>query len=250
MDSITCIIIDDEELARKRLIRLLKPFEFFQIMAEASNGQEGLDLVEEHKPELIFLDIEMPLLNGFEMLGRLTHQPKVIFTTAYDQYAIKAFEENSVDYLLKPVEKDRLEKSVKKLRLYKTLSPDFASLQSLIDHLKPKKELRTLTVKIGDKILLIKLEDIVHIEAEDKYIFLRTADGNSHLTDFTLAGLEERLPDNFVRIHRGSIINTDKIKEIRKSFNGSLVFLLSDKENTKVSSGRSFSDSLRDRFDI
>ncbi len=250
MNSITCIVIDDEQLARKRLIRLLEPFDFFNIIAEASNGQEGLHLVNELKPELIFLDIEMPLLNGFEMLNRLTHHPKVIFTTAYDQYAIKAFEENSVDYLLKPIEKERLEKTVKKLKLNGAGSQDLAALQILIDHLKPKKEVRTLTVKIGDKILLIRLEDIVHIEAEDKYIFLRKADGNSHLTDFTLAALEEKLPNNFIRIHRGSIINTDKIKEIRKSFNGSLVFTLSDKENTKISSGRSFNESLRDRFDI
>jgi two-component system LytT family response regulator len=250
MNLITCIIIDDEQLARKRLTRLLEPFALFHILGEASNGQEGLELVEELMPELIFLDIEMPLLNGFEMLSRLSHQPKVIFTTAYDQYAIKAFEENSVDYLLKPIEKDRLEKSVKKLKLNGSGSHDLFKLHSLIEHLKPKKEIKTLTVKIGDKILLIKLENIVHIEAEDKYIFLRTVDGNNHITDFTLAGLEEKLPGNFVRIHRGSIINTDKIKEIRKSFNGSLVFILQDKENTRVSSGRSYNDSLRERFDL
>lgn len=250
MNLITCIIIDDEQLARRRLIRMLQPFALFRILAEASNGQEGLELVDELCPELIFLDIEMPLLNGFEMLSRLTHQPKVIFTTAYDQYAIKAFEENSVDYLLKPIEKERLEKSVKKLNLNGAGGHDLKTLQLLIDQLRPKKEVKTLTVKIGDKILLIKLEDIVHIESEDKYIFLRTADGNSHLTDFTLAGLEDRLPANFMRVHRGSIINTDKIKEIRKSFNGSLVFFLLDKETTKVSSGRSFNESLRERFDI
>lgn len=250
MSLITCIIIDDEELARKRLKRLLEPFTLFQVIAEAANGREGLELVDEFKPELIFLDIEMPLLNGFEMLSGLTHQPKVIFTTAYDQYALKAFEENSIDYLLKPIEKERLEKSVRKLQLNAAGSHDITTLKALFDQLKPKKEVKTLTVRIGDKILLIKLEDIVHIEAEDKYIFLRTSDGNSHLTDFTLAGLEQKLPGNFIRIHRGSIINTDKIKEIRKSFNGSLVFILQDKENTKVNSGRSYNESLRERFDI
>lgn len=250
MNQITCIIIDDEQLARKRLKRLLEPFALFDVIAEAANGREGLEIVDKLKPELIFLDIEMPLMNGFEMLSGLTHQPKVIFTTAYDQYALKAFEENSVDYLLKPIEKERLEKSVSKLQLNSKGGHDIATLMTLIGQLKPKKEVRTLTVKIGDKILLIKLEDIVHIEAEDKYIFLRTADGQSHLSDFTLAGLEEKLPGNFVRVHRGSIINTDKIKEIRKSFNGSLVFILSDKENTRVSSGRSYNESLRERFDI
>lgn len=250
MNLITTIIIDDESLARQRLRRLLEPYNLFHIIAEASNGQEGLQLVDELQPEMIFLDIEMPVLNGFEMLSRLTHQPKVVFTTAYDQYAIKAFEENSIDYLLKPIEKDRLEKSIKKLRLNLTENQNLSSIHELIYQLKPKKEVKTLTVKIGDKILLIKLDDIYHIEAEYKYIFLRTIDGGNHLTDFTLAGLEEKLPDNFVRIHRGSIINSDKIKEIRKSFNGSLVFIMMDKANSKISSSRSYSDELREKFDI
>lgn len=244
------IIIDDEPLARLRLKQLLAPFGVFDIVAEAANGQEGLELTEQLKPELIFLDIEMPLLNGFEMLSRLTHQPKVIFTTAYDQYAIKAFEENSVDYLLKPIEQSRLQKTVLKLQNNSIQPTDLQPLQDLINQLKPKKELKTLTVKIGDKILLIRLEDICHIEAEEKYVFLRTNDGCSHLTDFTLASLEGKLPENFVRIHRGSIINADKVKEIRKSFNGALVFIMADKNSSRISSSRSYSEVLRERFNI
>jgi two-component system LytT family response regulator len=250
MNLIKTIIIDDELLAHQRLKRLLEQFQLFEIIAEGSNGQEGLLLVENLKPELIFLDIEMPGLNGFEMLERLTQQPKVIFTTAYDQYAMKAFEENSIDYLLKPVEIERLEKTVKKLTLNRSLDQNLASLQDLIRGLKPRKELKTLTVKIGDKILLVNLNDICQIVAEDKYTFLITIDGARHLTDFTLSGLEEKLPENFVRIHRSSIINSDKIKEIRKSFNGSLYFILTDKANSKVQSSRSYSEALRERFDI
>ncbi|RZL14999.1 MAG: response regulator, partial [Pedobacter sp.] len=102
------IVIDDEQLARQRIKRLLKEYDEIEIIAEAENGAEGLLLIEQHQPDLIFLDIEMPVLNGFEMLAKLTHQPKVVFTTAYDQYAIKAFEEGSIDYLLKPVELERL----------------------------------------------------------------------------------------------------------------------------------------------
>ena len=250
MKLITTILIDDEFLARQRLKRLLEPYLLFDIISEASNGQEGLDLIESLKPEVIFLDIEMPLLNGFEMLSKLKYQPKVVFTTAYDQYAIKAFEENSIDYLLKPIEKHRLDISVNRLKQNQTEKQDFISFHELIKHLKPKIELKTLTVKIGDKILLIKLEDIFHIEAEDKYIFLRTVDGTSHLTDFTLATLESKLPHNFVRIHRSSIINLDCIKEIRKSFNGSLAFIMTDKADSKIGSSRSYSEELRTRFDI
>lgn len=248
MNTYTCLIVDDEELARQRLIRLLAPYTFIEIVAQASNGKEGLAMVEAHQPDLIFLDIEMPIMNGFEMLAKLKKQPKVIFTTAYDQYAIKAFEENSLDYLLKPIEKDRLQKSMDKLQeMHKPLA---LPLQNLLEQLKPKKEVKTLTVKIGDKILLIQLQDIFAIEAEDKYVFLHTLDGNKHLTDFTLANLEEKLPENFCRIHRSIIINTDRIKEIRKSFNGALVFVMDNKDQSKFTSSRSNSEALRERFDI
>ncbi|WP_345953854.1 LytTR family transcriptional regulator DNA-binding domain-containing protein [Mucilaginibacter sp. PAMB04168] len=244
------LIIDDEQLARQRLKRLLKPFEEFEIIGEAVNGADGLEQVDELKPELIFLDVEMPLLNGFEMLSRLQHQPKVIFTTAYDQYAIKAFEEDSIDYLLKPIETERLEKTVKKLRQTMQQPAPALPLEALMQQLFVKKDIKTLTVKIGDKILLIKLDDIIYIEAEDKYVFLHTSDGKKHLTDFTITGLEEKLPERFVRIHRSSIINTDHIKEIRKGFNGAMVFVMNNATGSKLTSSRSNGEMLRDRFDI
>jgi two-component system LytT family response regulator len=244
------LIIDDEQLARQRLKRLLKSFDEFEIIGEAVNGADGLEQIEHLKPELIFLDIEMPLLNGFEMLTKLRHQPKVVFTTAYDQYAIKAFEEDSVDYLLKPIETERLAKTVK--RLQQTMQHPSAPLplEALMKQLMTKKEIKTLTVKIGDKILLIKLDDIVYIEAEDKYVFLHTTDGKKHLTDFTISGLEEKLPERFARIHRSTLINTDCIKEIRKGFNGALIFIMNNSAASKLTSSRSNGEILRERFDI
>lgn len=244
------LIIDDEQLARQRLKRLLKPFEEFDIIGEAINGANGLEQIETLKPELIFLDIEMPVLNGFEMLSRLQHQPKVVFTTAYDQYAIKAFEEDSIDYLLKPIEAERLAKTVKKLQQGMQQPAPALPLETLMQQLFVKKELKTLTVKIGDKILLIKLSDIVYIEAEDKYVFLHTTDGRKHLTDFTITALEEKLPEAFIRIHRSTIINTEHIKEIRKGFNGALVFVMDNTVGSKLTSSRSNGDMLRERFDI
>lgn len=244
------LIIDDEQLARQRLKRLLKPFEEFEIIGEAVNGADGLEQIEALKPELIFLDIEMPVLNGFEMLSRLKHQPKVVFTTAYDQYAIKAFEEDSIDYLLKPIEAERLTKTVKKIHQGLQQAPPALPLEALMQQLFVKKELKTLTIKIGDKILLIKLADIVYIEAEDKYVFLHTTDGRKHLTDFTITTLEEKLPDAFTRIHRSTIINTEHIKEIRKGFNGALVFVMDNTAGSKLTSSRSNGDALRERFDI
>jgi len=244
------LIIDDEQLARQRLKRLLNPFDEFEIIGEAVNGADGLEKIEELKPELIFLDIEMPMLNGFEMLARLQHNPKVVFTTAYDQYAIKAFEEDSIDYLLKPIEAERLEKTVKKLQQTMQQPTIALPIEALMKQLLVKKDIKTLTVKIGDKILLIKLDDIIYIEAEDKYVFLHTADGKKHLTDFTISSLEEKLPERFARIHRSSIINTDHIKEIRKGFNGALVFIMNNAPGSKLTSSRSNGDMLRERFDI
>jgi two-component system LytT family response regulator len=241
------IIIDDEELARQRLKRLLKGYDEFDIIDEAENGAEGLQLINRLKPDLVFLDIEMPVLNGFEMLAKLAHPPRVVFTTAYDQYAIKAFEEGSIDYLLKPVEKERLEKTIKKLHQFSTATAPLP-LQELMRQLQIKTTSKTLTVKIGDKILLIKLADIIYIEAEDKYVFLHTADGKKHLTEYTLSTLEEKLPEQFIRIHRGAIINTDCIKEIRKGFNSAFVFVMTNTAESRITSGRSYGETLKAHF--
>jgi two-component system, LytTR family, response regulator len=242
------MIIEDEQLARQRLKRLLTTYDEIELIAEAENGLQGLELINQLQPELIFLDIEMPLLNGFELLAQLTtHQPKVVFTTAYDQYAIKAFEEGSIDYLLKPIELDRLDKTIKKLR-QTNLATSSLSIETLLSQIQGKKNTKTLTVKLGERILLIKINDIIHIEAEDKYVFLHTNDGKKHLTDYTLAILEEKLPEDFIRVHRSHIINTDYIKEIRKGFNGALVFLLNN--GVKVTSSRSNSEVLRSRFGL
>ena len=244
------LIIEDEELARQRLKRLLSAHECINLIGEASNGAEGLKLIEECNPDLIFLDIEMPVLNGFEMLSRLKTPVKVIFTTAYDQYAVKAFEEESIDYLLKPVEAERLAKAVTKLQKF-AAQPDYAiPLDLLMKQLTIKKEVKTLTVKTGERILLIKIIELVYIEAEDKYVSLNTIDGRKNLTDLTVTSLSEKLPDHFVRINRSTIINTELIKEIRKGFNGAFFFLMNDVEQTKLSSSRSYGAALKELFDL
>lgn len=242
------LIIDDEQLARQRIKRLLSEFDEVNIIGEAENGAIGLQMVETEQPDLIFLDIEMPVLNGFEMLAKLTHQPKVVFTTAYDQYAIKAFDEGSIDYLLKPIEQERLVKTMAKLKQTNLAAVAFP-IDELMRKIQGKQSIKTLTVKLGDKILLIKLTDIVHVEAEEKYVFLHTVDGKKHLTDYTLTMLEEKLPEEFLRVHRSHIINTDFIKEIRRGFNGALIFVLNHND-VKITSSRSNSEALRQRFGI
>ncbi len=163
---------------------------------------------------------------------------------------MKAFEEESVDYLLKPIEKERLEKAVNRLKKSRLQGEQSIPLELLMNKLKIKKDIKTLTVKIGDRILLVKLQDIAFIEAEDKYVFLCTTDGKRNLTDFTIASLEERLPDHFVKINRSTMINTDLIKEIRKGFNGAFFFIMNDVKETKLSSSRGQGPALKELFDI
>ncbi len=248
------ILIDDEPLAISRLKRLLLRYENdFNIIAEAKNGKEGLALIEQLKPDLIFLDIEMPEMNGFELLSKLNYMPIVVFATAYDQYAIRAFEENSIDYLLKPIEAERLEKTVEKLQKIKHSSTDNlfnTNLLEMLEKLKPKKEIHSISVKSGEKILFISLTDIAFFEADDKYVTLNTIDGKQHLTNFTITNLEEKLPDNFMKISRSAIINSLLIKELQKSFNGKYVVILKDIKSTKIKTGSSFGDNLKKLMEI
>lgn len=248
------ILIDDEQIALGRLKRLLSHFEdVIEIVGEAANGHEGIQKIEAIRPDLIFLDIEMPLMTGFEMLARLSYIPMVVFVTAYDQYAIKAFEENSIDYLLKPVEKERLSKTIEKL---KSLKPEQeksltqASLLQLIGQMTPKKEIHSMSVKSGDKILFIPLSDISFFQAEDKYVFLNTTDGKQYLINYTISNLEEKLPASFVRVSRAVIVNTTKIKEMERYFSGKYLVVLNDQKQSKIESGTTYQENLKRLMEI
>lgn len=250
------ILIDDEPLALSRLRRLLQKHpETFQIISEAQNGAEGLIQINKYQPDLVFLDIEMPLLNGFEMLSKLTRMPLVVFSTAFDQYAIRAFEENSVDYLLKPVENERLLKTIDKLRNMSQArngdvpNPYSDNLMRLLEEMKPKKEMFSLSVKSGDRILLVQLTEITHFEAEEKYVFLNTLDGQKYLLGYTLTSLEEKLPDHFLRISRAGIVNSHHIKEIQKHFNGKFTILMRDRKSSQLSSGSTYGEVIRHLLD-
>ncbi|MDJ1504072.1 LytR/AlgR family response regulator transcription factor [Xanthocytophaga agilis] len=241
----TTVLIDDEKLAISRLKRLLAEHQsFIDIVGEAYNGIDGLKMIEALQPDLIFLDIEMPGMNGFEMLAQLTYSPMVVFATAFDEYAIRAFEENSIDYLLKPIEKERLEMTIQKLR--KT-SPSFDNQQflKLIEQMRPKKEMVSISVKTGDRILLLRLEDISYFEAEDKYTFLITTEGKKYLTDYTLTNLEEKLPDSFLRVSRSFIVNSRLIKEVQKHFSGKFILFLDDRNQSKIESGIKYAESVK-----
>lgn len=248
------ILIDDERLALSRLERLLTSHASdFEIIGLAKNGEEGRLLIEQLKPDVIFLDIEMPVLNGFEMLAALSYMPLVVFATAFEAYAIRAFEENSIDYLLKPIEPERLAftvKKLKKIRFSDSQNIDAQALLKLVEQMKPQKKLSSIAAKVGDKILLIKTEEIAYLEAQDKYVNLHTLAGKVYLLDYSLTTLESKLPDNFVRISRSAIINSSHLLEIQKFFNAKYILVLNDQKQSKITSGSTYTHTVRQLFEL
>jgi two-component system, LytTR family, response regulator len=247
------IVIDDEPAAR-RLMKslLLEHKETVEVIAEAGNGSEAIEKIEALKPDLIFLDIQMPDLTGFEVIEKLQHKPNIIFTTAYEQYAIKAFETFSIDYLLKPIKEERLEQSIAKLKQFGKSESilDISGLQQIIGQLKAPQKATALPIKTGDRIILVRFEQIVYLEANDKYVFIYTTEGQKYLTDQTLTALEEKLPQQFYRIQKSFIINKEKIREMHKHFNGRFLFMMDDKPGTKLTSGRTYYDAIKDEFGL
>lgn len=243
------IVIDDERLALDRLTHLLSQHQTdIEVIGRATNGQEGLTLIREHRPDVIFLDIEMPLLTGFELLARLDSVPMVVFTTAYDHYAIRAFEQNSVDYLMKPIEAERLALTVQRLRRQQQVKTPMLSaddLSRLLQQVKPAPTVHSISVKSGERILLVPLTDISYFEAQERYVFLSTLDGGQYITNYTVSALEEKLPDHFVRISRSYIVNTTHIKEIHKHFGGKYLVALTDRKASRLPTGTAFNGNLK-----
>lgn len=217
MQPISTIIIDDEPLARDIVKRYAADFQQIKVVAECGDGFEALRQIQVHKPDLLFLDIQMPKLDGFELLEVLDYTPAIIFTTAFDQFAIKAFEMNAVDYLLKPFSKDRFESAVQKAiqRIGLEKSNVNSSLESLKENVQESRAtLDRVVTRLGSKVTVIPVDRIWYIESADDYVMIYSELGN-HLKEKTMKFFEEHLPvNNFVRIHRGAIINLAQIAAI------------------------------------
>ena len=242
------IIIDDERIARNRLKRLLEDYtDVFDIVGEAKNGNEGLKVIQKLKPDLIFLDIQMPGKTGFELLQELQEFPVIIFCTAFEEYALKAFETLALDYLVKPLERERLNLTVDKLRRLggRQNKADIDELLRLVQHHTEKKKPFSIPYRIGDRVILIKTDRITYFNASEKYVEFFTTDNKKYITDLSLKKLEERLPENFCRVHRGVIVNTDLIKEFRKYFRGKFILILNDSKNTRIETGLSYSEEIK-----
>ncbi len=217
------ILVDDEELAVKRLRRLLEPHSgVVEIVGSANDGFEAIQKIEQLRPNVVFLDVQMPELNGFEVIERLNHPPIIVFVTAYDEYALKAFETTAVDYLLKPVEPERLAQSIQKLRrLYDNQDGAASnSTQEKIDALLAAvstQPLKRLQVRIGDRIRFVDVDRICFFRAADKYVEVHLEREHFLITD-SLNALESKLPtDDFVRVHRSTVINLNYLGEFIRS---------------------------------
>lgn len=226
------IIIDDERLARTELKRMLQHFPEIEIIDEASNAQNGLLKIESLKPDLIFLDIQMPGKTGFDLLTELEYTPKVIFTTAYDEYALKAFEVNALDYLLKPIEQKRLEAAIKKVDKVESNDTGTFGNNGITDILTGESQ---VFVKDGDKCWFIKLKEVRLFESVGNYakVFFGS---NKPLILKSLNALEERLdPKTFFRANRKHIINLQMVERIEPFFNNGLIVELTGGEKIEVS---------------
>ena len=251
------LIVDDEPLARVRIRKLLLESGKKLEIDEADGANAALNKIIENKPFAVFLDIQMPGKGGFELIEDLEKIPPedfphIIFATAFDEYAIKAFEKNAIDYLLKPVEQDRLEQTLKKLVILENSEKQgnnsdniYEKLKNLIEE-KNEKYLQRLHVKIGDRTLLINVADIVRFESDEKYTAVYTNE-NRYIIDTPMINLESKLdPKIFIRVHRANLIAANRISEIRRQFPGKSVVILNDSAKTVIPIGRNYMDRIRE----
>lgn len=244
----TAIIVEDEYPARLRLEHILGQHQdTIKLIGEADTGKAAIAMIKSFRPDVIFLDIHLPDINGFDVLIGLDYHPMVIFTTAYAEYAVQAFEVFSVDYLVKPFDEVRFKKSIDKISHFKkdTAVTDYVQMAKLFFEAQRKPKQTSLAVKSGQKILLIDFEDITYMKAEDKYVTISTSNNHSYLCEKSLGALEEILPEQFIRVHRSYIINKTWIAEIHRYFKGRLMIVIDDKERTTVVTSESYTHEVK-----
>jgi two-component system LytT family response regulator len=208
------MIIDDEQDARLLLREYIAAYPFFEIVAESANGLEAVEAIDRLQPEIIFLDVNMPGLNGFQVVQQIIHMPRIIFTTAYDRYALKAFEVNAVDYLLKPYTEDRFDKAIEKIEQLPAVTEE--RIRKLAGEYGGARYVTRVLVESGYKYINIAVRDILFIEAAKDYCRIHT-DKKNYLSNYGIGVLEQRLdPLHFLRIHRSWIVNVEHVKEYHK----------------------------------
>jgi two-component system LytT family response regulator len=246
------LIVDDEPLARQRLRALLEAEPDVKVVGECADGREAVVAIRRHRPDLIFLDICMPELDGFGVLEALSEPPLpgVVFVTAYDRFALRAFEVHALDYLLKPFDRERFQKALQRARAQvgRAGSAEVGQqLRALLEDVRPgRKYLDRVVIKSASRVFFLRVEEIDWIEAAGNYLKLH-AGAEAHLLRETMGNLEARLdPDKFLRIHRSTIVNIERIQELQPWFHGDYVVLLCD--GTKLTLSRSYRQKFQDHF--
>lgn len=247
---IRALIVDDESLARERIRDMLAADPEIEILADCANGQEAIEAIKYHAPDLIFLDVEMPGIDGFAVLEAIQPAtlPVIIFVTAYDQYAVRAFEVYALDYLLKPFDRERFEKAVSRAKAHIQSEKSEHLTQRILNALEEIKtrpvHLERLVIKMNGHVFFVKAEEIDWLEAEGNYVRLH-AGKESYLLRDTISALETQLdPKRFVRVHRSAIVNIDRIQELQPWFHGEYRIIL--REGVQLTLSRSYREKLHE----
>jgi len=247
---IRTLVIDDESLARERIRDMLACDPQIEIIAECANGKDAIEAIQLHAPDLIFLDVEMPGIDGFGVLEALPPEgmPTIIFVTAYDQYAVRAFEVYALDYLLKPFDQERFDKALARAKAHLSSERSDALNQRILNALEEIKtrpvHLERLVIKMNGHVFFIKAEEIDWLEAEGNYVRLH-AGKESYLLRDTISALESQLdPKRFIRVHRSAIVNIDRITELQPWFHGEYRIILS--EGVQLTLSRTYREKLHD----
>ena len=252
---IKTFIVDDEPLALERLRRMLQATGRVEVAGACSDPVEAVEQIRWGRPQLLFLDIHMPELTGFQLLGELEQQPLVVFTTAFDQHALEAFQVNSIDYLLKPIEPAHLDRAIAKAeRLFAQAGPAAAppDLRALLAQIgaASTRWMERIASRTGDKLELVDLAHVTHFYASDKLTYAATAE-RSYAVDPSIAELESKLdPARFIRIHRATILNLDHLRELHTWFGGKMVARLKDAKKTELAVSRDRVRALKDRLGV
>ena len=252
MTKIRTLVVDDEPMARERILSLLQHEGDVEVIGQCSDGVQAVSAIQQQSPDLVFLDVQMPGCDGFGVIQNIgaDRMPTVVFVTAYDEYALRAFEVHALDYLLKPFGKDRFQETLKHAResLERRRAGDLGRrLLALVhDHKPEQQRLDRLVVKSGGRVFFLRTDEIDWIEAAGNYVRLHLGE-ESHLFRETMNGMEARLDARrFVRIHRSRIVNTERIKELQPWFNGEYVVIL--RNGTRLTLSRGYREKLQEQL--
>jgi len=248
-------LVDDEALAVKRLSRMLTATGRVEIAGSATDPVDAVQAVLNAKPDVLFLDIEMPGMTGFEMLAKLDPQPVIVFTTAYDRYALQAFGVNSIDYLLKPIEQAQLDRALDKIDRLRGGAEPRQEIRELLDRLsaaaaqQPEYPTR-IASRIGERVEFVELSRVTHLFAADKLTYAATSAKN-YVVDHSIQELEQKLdPRKFIRIHRASLLNLDYVYDLHAMFAGRMLVRLKDEKKTELTVSRDRVKALKQRLGI